>query len=339
MVNSTGVPNSDGSPDKSLDPIPPGSVVYSVERVRRIIECPVNLSEGRDEERLASILAVLDSHPGTFLLDVHSDPDHNRSVITLAGEPEGLEEGVFALVKKAVGLLDIRKHRGMHPRIGVVDVVPFVPLGEATMDDCVSLAHRFGEGLSRRLDLPVYLYGRAARRPERRLLAAVRRGEYEDLKAAVERDEARAPDFGPSRLHPTAGAVAVGARDVLIAFNVHLATRDIAIARSIARIIRESNGGLPAVQALGLYLPSREHVQVSVNLTDFRTTSPEVVVQRIREEALRFGTKMAFSEVVGLIPRAALPEDPERILGLRNSGTGRILESRVEEATGCPIQV
>jgi glutamate formiminotransferase len=302
-----------------------------------MVECPVNVSEGRDEERLKDILGVLNSRPGIFLLDVHSDPDHNRSVITLTGEPGALEGALLTLVGEAVRRLDIQHHSGIHPRIGVVDVVPFAPLSRATMDDCVRLAHRFGERVARRFDIPVYLYGRAARRPERRRLAVVRRGEYEDLKVAIERDGARAPDFGPPRLHPTAGAVAVGAREILIAFNVNLTTRDLDVARTIARLIRESNGGLPAVQALGLYLPTRDRAQVSTNLIDFRTTGPKLVVERIREEAARLGTEVEFSEIVGLIPRAALPENPEATLSLRHFGPHRILERRVEEVTGCRI--
>ncbi|HET9209345.1 MAG TPA: glutamate formimidoyltransferase, partial [Thermoanaerobaculia bacterium] len=239
------------------------------------LECVPNVSEGRRPEVVARLAAAASSVPGVRLLDLSSDPDHNRSVLTLAGEPEGLHQGLLALYEAAVAEIDLTRHEGVHPRIGAVDVVPFVPLGDTPMEAAAAAANRLAPVVARRFGLPVYLYERAARRPERRLLANIRgnsrRGGLEGLAARLA-DPAWAPDFGPARPHPTAGATVIGARFFLIAFNAVLATSDVGIARAIAVQVRESGGGLPAVRAMGVHLASRGLAQVSMNLVDYRRT-------------------------------------------------------------------
>ncbi len=268
------------------------------------LECVPNVSEGRRPEVVARLAAAAASPRGVRLLDVSSDSDHNRSVLTLAGEPAGLQASLLALYEAALGEIDLARHRGVHPRVGAVDVVPFVPLGDTPMELAVATAESLAKEVARRFDLPVYLYERAARRPERRALADIRRGGFEGLPAKMG-DPAWAPDHGPARVHGTAGATVIGARFFLIAFNAMLATDDVAIARAIARKVRESGGGLPAVRAMGVYLASRGRAQVSMNLVDYRRTSVWTALERVRREAADLGTRVLSSEVIGLVPEEA----------------------------------
>jgi len=302
---------------------------------RKSVECVPNFSEGRDAAKVAAIAAAAASVPGVFLLDRHSDPDHNRSVLTFAGPPEPVVEAAFRVVQHAAESIDLTKHRGGHPRIGAADVVPFVPLEGLSLADCADLAAGLGERVWSSLRIPVYLYGAAARRPQRAALENIRRGQFEALlieagKPDAEKSPERAPDIGDF-LHPTAGAVAIGARKFLIALNVNLAAPDLAAAKAIARAIRSSSGGLPEVKAMGVLLASRNLAQVSMNLTDFEITPLHVVLQSVRREAARRGVTLGETEVVGLIPRRAfeLSEDCLRRAGI---GPDAILETRLTQA-------
>jgi glutamate formiminotransferase len=290
------------------------------------LECVPNVSEGRRPEVVARLAAAAASVPGARLLDVSSDPDHNRSVLTLAGEPEGLHRALLALYAAALAEVDLTRHAGVHPRVGAVDVTPFVPLGDTPMRAAVAAAERLAAEVARRFDLPVYLYERAARREERTRLADIRRGGLEGLADRIA-DPAWVPDFGPARVHPTAGATVIGARFFLIAFNAVLATGDVTVARAIARRVRESGGGLPAVRAMGVYLASRGLSQVSMNLVDYRRTPVLRALRRVEEEAAALGTRVVESEVVGLVPaEAVLGVTPE---ALKLAGPPPILEDRL----------
>lgn len=294
----------------------------------RVIESIPNVSEGRRPEVVAALTAALRRVPRLHVLDVSSDPAHHRSVFTYAGDAPALEAAALTLVEHAVSLIDLRVHRGVHPRMGAVDVMPFVPLGETTMDACVALARQVGAALARRFDLPVFLYGAAASHANRRRLEDVRRGQFEGLASRL-RDPEWAPDFGPTVPHPTAGAIAVGARHPLIAFNVNLDTDRIEVARRVASAVRERDGGLPGVKALGLELADRGCVQVSMNLTDVPRTPPALAFEAVRREAAALGVAVRHSELVGLIPRAALERTtPERLqlVGFRDD---QILEERL----------
>ena len=268
------------------------------------LECVHNVSEGRRPEVVARLAAAVSSVPGARLLDVSSDPDHNRTVLTLAGEEAGLHAALLALYETALAEIDLRHHEGVHPRVGAVDVVPFVPLGATPMETAVAAAERLGVEVARRFGIPVYLYEKAARDPRRTALADVRRGGFEGFPARIV-DPAWAPDFGPARVHPTAGVTVIGARFFLIAFNAVLDSSDVAIARAVARKVRESGGGLPAVRAMGVYLASRGCAQVSMNLVDFRRTSLLRALEQVKEEAAALGTRVVETEVVGLVPEEA----------------------------------
>ena len=269
----------------------------------QLIECIPNFSEARRPEVIDQIAAAIQSVDDVKLLDRSSDLDHNRTVLTFAGTPFAVEEAAFRAIKTASELIDLNNHTGEHPRIGATDVVPFVPLNGATMDECIEMAKRLGERVGNELGIPVYLYEAAAARPERANLENIRKGQYEGLKAEVESNPDRQPDFGPARLG-SAGATVIGARNPLIAFNVYLTTEDVDIAKKIAKAIRHSSGGLRHVKALGLLVEGR--AQVSMNLTNFRETPIARVVETIRREAQRYGVGIHHSELVGLIPQAAL---------------------------------
>jgi glutamate formiminotransferase len=273
--------------------------------VARLVESVPNFSEGRRLDVVDRLALAAASMPGAHLLDRTSDPSHNRSVLTLAGEPAPVCDALESMISIAIEAIDLERHRGEHPRIGAVDVVPFVPLGESTMADCVALARAFGARIAERFELPVYLYAEAATREDRRRLADIRRGDYETLKTEIALTD-RHPDFGPARTHPTAGAVAVGARPFLIAYNVNLATADVELAKRIARDIRESSGGLPKVQAKGFFLADLGLAQVSMNLLDFETTPIWEVYDAIEEQAAAAGVGVAESELIGLAPEASL---------------------------------
>lgn len=300
------------------------------------IECVPNFSEGRDPAVVAAIVAAMLAVPGAHLLAQEMDADHHRAVVTLAGEPAAVAEAAVRGVGEAARRIDLRRHHGVHPRLGATDVVPFVPLEGATLEECVHWAEWAGAEIWRRFQIPVYLYGAAARRPERRRLENVRRGQFEGLSEQVRTDPARLPDFGPpfaaAALHHSAGATIVGARKFLIAFNVVLDTPDLAIARDIARVIRTSGGGLPELKAIGVALDHPPRAQVSMNLTDFETTSLATVWEALNREAARRGVHVVESELVGLAPRAAFQgADPQK-LRLRGFGPDKILENRLAEA-------
>jgi glutamate formiminotransferase len=294
-----------------------------------LLECVPNVSEGRRPEAIARLAAAAASG-GATLLHQTSDPDHHRSVFTLAGQPEELHAALLALYERALAEVDLRRHRGVHPRVGAVDVAPFVPLGGAAMADAIAAARRLAEEVGRRFALPVYLYEAAATRPERRALPDIRRGGFEGLAEKMA-DPAWIPDFGPARPHASAGATVIGARSLLIAFNVILATTDAGVARRVARAVRESSGGLPAVRAIGVHLERRGRAQVSLNLLDYRRTSMRTAFERVRGEAALAGAEVEAGELIGLVPRAALPADPERELRLV-VGRDQILEERLGDA-------
>jgi glutamate formiminotransferase len=293
------------------------------------IECVANFSEGRDQEVIAQIAAALGSSPQAALLDQTSDVDHNRSVFTFAGTPEGVQEALGQAAAVAVERIDLRRHSGVHPRIGALDVVPFVPLKGSSKAECIALAEQVAVLLWERFGVPSYFYGDAAKSPERVQLENIRRGGFEGLRDALPHDRDRAPDVGGPELHPSAGATAIGVRKLLIAFNVNLASANLDIAKQIARTIRESNGGLKGVKALGLSLPSRGMVQVSINLTDFETTPLHEVFGWVKHEAERLGTHVAGSEVIGLLPRKAIEMTAEHFLQIEDFHSGVILENRL----------
>ena len=300
--------------------------------VPSLIECVPNFSEGRRAEVVEEIVRAVGQIDGVTLLDHSRDATHNRSVVTFAGAAQPVVKAATAAVGRALELIDMEQHTGAHPRIGAVDVIPFVPLGATRLEECVDLARRFGEQIAQRFELPVYLYGAAALRPDRRRLADVRRGQYEALREAIGSDPERDPDFGPHRIHPRGGAVAVGARKPLIAFNVNLATDDLALAKQIAHAIRESSGGMPGVQAMGLILenPGEPRMaQVSMNLVDWERTGIPAVVNAIRRMANEAGTDIAHCELIGLAPAGALLEVAADSLGLREFSADQALELRL----------
>jgi glutamate formiminotransferase / 5-formyltetrahydrofolate cyclo-ligase len=314
-----------------------------------LVESVPNVSEGRRHEIVDRLAEALVSVPGVYLLDRTSDASHNRSVFTVAGEHEPVSAALEEMVGQALDEIDMETHTGEHPRIGAVDVVPFVPLADTPMDACVEMARVFGRRIAARWDLPVYLYAEAATRADRVKLADVRRGQYEGLKAEIDH-LGREPDFGPSRMHPSAGAVAVGARPFLIAYNINLDSRDVELAKRIARRVRESGGGLPRVQANGFWIEELGRAQVSMNLLDFATTPLWLVWDTVRDLAAEDGVILAESELIGLAPLAAFlavadragappEEDVERRLAsaaaylrLRDYSPMQALELRLEVA-------
>jgi glutamate formiminotransferase / formiminotetrahydrofolate cyclodeaminase len=295
-------------------------------------ECVPNFSEGRDAAKVERIASAARGVPGVTVLDVERDAAHHRCVISLVGEGDALLDAVFRMMVIATATIDLTQHHGEHPRMGATDVVPFVPLGSSTMADAIRLAERLGERVARELAIPVYLYAAAARRPERADLAKVREGQFEGIRDSIGTDPARAPDFGPARVHPTAGAVAIGARPVLIAFNAYLTTPDVAIAKKIAKSVRARDGGLPEVKALGFDIPERQRAQVSMNLTDYRTTPIHQALEAVRREAQRYGVGVEDSEIVGLVPEDALFDAAEYYLALRSFSRDAVLERKVRGA-------
>jgi glutamate formiminotransferase len=280
--------------------------------MERLVECVPNFSEGRRVAVMDAIAGPIEAANGVHLLDRTSDPDHNRSVLTFAGPLSAVSESMQEAVGVALQLIDMRDHVGQHPRIGAVDVVPFVPLGDTTLDECVALARDFGRRIAERYELPVYLYARAALRPDREVLADIRRPQLEGLRELIA-TPVHEPDFGPSRLHPTGGAVAVGARPFLIAYNINLASRDVELAKAIARQVRERGGGLPRVQALGLFLDDLDCAQVSMNLLDFSVTPLWRVWEEVGRLAAEAGVELRESELIGLCPTAALIDVADHI--------------------------
>ena len=295
-----------------------------------IIECIPNLSEGRNTAVLSALQDTIRGISGVALLDVHTDADHNRSVFTMAGSPEAIEKAAFILAAEAVRYIDLTKHHGQHPRMGAVDVIPFVPIKNATMADCTALAKRVGERIAKDLSLPVFLYEEAAAGPGRKNLADIRRGGFEGMAQKLCLPEWK-PDFGGCVPHPTAGVVAVGARKPLIAFNINIDTPDIEIAKAIAKAVRGSSGGLAYCKALGMFLHERNIAQVSMNLVDYENTPIYRVFEMVRIEAARYGVRIIGSELVGLAPAKALMDCAEYFLRLENFEMGRhVLENRIE---------
>jgi glutamate formiminotransferase len=293
-----------------------------------LLECVPNFSEGRRPEvcgRIRDAAAAC----GVRVLDLEMDRDHHRSVLTFAGAPDPVGEAAFAAARTAVELIDLTRHEGQHPRMGAMDVCPFVPLRGASMADAVALSRRVGARIGAELGVPVYLYEASATRPERRNLADLRRPQFEGLCDLIGTDPARDPDFGPPRIHPTAGCCAVGARKALIAYNVDLATPDVALAKKIARKIRERDGGLPGIKALGLFLADRGCAQVSMNVCDHERTGLLDAFRAVEAEAARLGTQVRSSEIVGLVPQAALPPDAGSALRLSGFSPDQILENRI----------
>jgi glutamate formiminotransferase len=284
-----------------------------------VIECVPNISEGRNAQVVAAIAGAVEAVSGVRVLGFESDADHHRSVITFAGQPAAVREGALQCVGKAAELIDLRRHSGVHPRVGAADVLPFVPLAGSTLEDCVRIAHTAGEEVWRRFSIPVYFYEAAARQPSRRALQNVRRSGF----------DGQPPDIGDLPAHATAGAVVMGARPFLIAYNINLQTPDVAAAKTIARQIRESSGGFRCVKAMGLYLESQQRAQVSMNLTNFAEIPLEDLYASVEREAARLGTEIAGSELIGFIPRQAFEQAPaffERIHGFDPS---RIIENRL----------
>jgi glutamate formiminotransferase/formiminotetrahydrofolate cyclodeaminase len=297
-----------------------------------LIECVPNFSEGRNADVLDALRQALTSVPGVRLLDAQADPSHNRSVFTLVAPPEAALEAAFRAVRVASERIDLRTHQGAHPRMGAADVVPFIPLTDATMDDCVALARRLGARVGSELEIPVFLYERAAARPERANLADVRKGEFEGLRELIGSDPAHAPDFGPARIHPTAGAVAIGARPFLVAYNVYLATGDQAVAKAIAKQVRTASGGLPAVKALGLLVGGE--AQVSMNLVDIDVTPPHVAFDAVAAAARAAGTEAVWSEIVGMVPERCVQGAAGAYLKLREPVAAHVLEATIRVSAG-----
>jgi glutamate formiminotransferase len=299
---------------------------------KQIIECVPNFSEGRDLSKINTIAAAIQSVSQALLLDRSSDQDHNRTVVTMAGPPDTILEAALRAVGKASEVIDLRDHKGVHPRIGATDVLPFVPVEAVTLADCVALAHKAGCEIWERYRIPVYFYEAAALKPDRANLASVRQGQFETLREEILRNPDRAPDVGDARLHQSAGATAVGARKFLIAYNINLNTPDVAIAKRIARKIRASNGGLPLVKAMGVHLASRNLAQVSMNLTDFEQTPLAGVFEAVKTEATHEGVAIAASEIIGLIPRRALEAASGIDLQLENFSVTQVFENRLQWA-------
>jgi len=293
-----------------------------------LIECVPNVSEGRRPDVIAAMVEAIGRVPGVRLLDHSSDPAHNRSVFTLVGDSTGVEQAVLALFERAVAAIDLRTHTGEHPRLGAVDVVPFIPIEGATMADCVALAKRVGAEVAARFDVPVYLYEEASTNPARKNLEDIRRGEFEGLAARMATAD-WAPDFGPSAPHPSAGASVVGARMPLIAYNINLATDRLDVAKKIAAAIRHSSGGFRYVKAAGFKLEDRGIVQVSMNLTNYEKTPIFRVFETVKREAERYGVSILESEIVGLVPAAALNAAAEFYLQIGGFKPDQILENKL----------
>src|SRR5512139_817008 len=298
--------------------------------MNKIVECVPNFSEGRDLGKIEKIVAPFRGREGVKLLDYQRDEDHNRCVVTLVGEPEALAAAVLEAMGVAVAAIDMRTHKGQHPRMGAVDVVPFIPVKNVTMKEAIELARRVAATAAQTLGLPVFLYEESATAPHRRNLADIRKGQFEGMAEKVTLPDWK-PDFGPAGIHPTAGVTAVGARMPLVAYNVNLGTPDLEIANDIARKVRHLSGGLRYCKAIGIELKERGIVQVSINMTDYTRTALYRVFELIRIEARRWGVPVVGSEIVGLVPMAALIDSAAYYLQLENFKAEQVLESRIYE--------
>lgn len=296
----------------------------------KIVQCVPNFSEGRRVDVIEALVEAIKRVKGITLLDYSYDESHNRSVVTFIGEPEAVIEAAFQGAKKAAELIDMSGHSGGHPRMGAADVIPFIPVTGVKMEDCVEMANRLGKRLAEELDLPVYLYEEAALRPERKNLSEVRRGQYEGLIESIHEPE-RKPDFGPAKVHPRAGATAVGARPPLIAYNINLDTEDLNIAKLIARAIRGSSGGFPTVKALGIMIEETGKAQVTINVCDYKQVPLHRIFELVKREAARFGVAVAGSELIGLTPMEALVDAAEFYLQIKGFDHSQVLENRLLE--------
>ena len=307
--------------------------------MKRLIECVPNFSEGRDPAKVDAIVGAMSSVPGVYVLDREMDADHNRCVVTLAGEPEAVAEAALRGAGKAMELIDLTKHSGAHPRVGATDVLPFIPIEGVTIEDCVALARRVGHEIWKRYRIPVFFYEAAATRPDRTNLENVRRGQFEGLREEMRTNLDRQPDVGEPKVHPTAGVTVVGARKFLIAYNVNLNTADVSIANKIAKAIRFSSGGLRYVKSMGVELKARNLAQVSINLTDFEQTPMHRVYEMVKREAERYGAVPVGSEIVGLIPKKAIEMAADFFLQLENFSPAQVLENKLESAlTGATLE-
>ena len=307
--------------------------------MRRLIECVPNFSEGRDPAKVDAIVGAMKAVHGVYVLDREMDADHHRCVVTLAGDPEAVAEAALLGVGKALELIDLTQHSGAHPRVGVADVIPFIPIHGITLEDCVALARRVGKEIWARYRIPVFFYEAAATRPDRINLENVRRGQFEGLRDELKRNHERQPDVGEPKLHPTAGVAVVGARKFLIAYNVNLNTFDVSVANKIAKAIRFSSGGLRHVKSMGVELKARNLAQVSINLTDFEQTPMHRVYEMVKREAARYGAIPVGSEIVGLIPKKAIEMAADYFLQVENFSPEQIFENRLEAAlAGAPAE-
>ncbi|HEX8338695.1 MAG TPA: glutamate formimidoyltransferase, partial [Pyrinomonadaceae bacterium] len=300
--------------------------------MERVVECVPNFSEGRDPRVVESLVEAVEAVAGALVLGTHIDPDHNRSVVTFVAPPEVVVEAAVGVVARAAELIDLSRHAGQHPRMGACDVLPFVPVRGVSVEECVALAHEAGRRIWDELNVPVYFYESAALKEERRNLADVRRGGFELLREQIASDPGRAPDVGACAVHPTAGACIVGVRPLLIAYNVTLKTGDLAVAKRVARAVRERDGGLLHLKALGFELVSRGVVQVSMNLTSYERTNLHHAFEAVRREAENLGVEVLASEVVGLVPRDALYAAAAHFLKLENYTPDVVLENRIAAA-------
>lgn len=298
--------------------------------MNRIVECVPNFSEGRDLQKIDQIVAPFRAKAGVKLLDYSNDEDHNRLVVTVVGEPEPLRQAVVEAIGIAVQLIDLNHHQGQHPRMGAVDVVPFIPIKGVTMDEAIALSKEVGEEVARLYNLPVFLYEKSASAPHRENLAAVRKGEFEGMAEKIKLPEWQ-PDFGPAERHPTAGTVAIGARMPLVAYNINLNTPSLEIAHDIAKKIRFIGGGLRFCKAMGVELKDRGITQVSINMTDYTRTALYRAFELVRIEARRYGVSIVGSEIIGLVPMEALIDTASYYLGLENFSMQQVLEARIME--------
>ncbi|MDH5714674.1 MAG: glutamate formimidoyltransferase [Candidatus Aminicenantes bacterium] len=298
--------------------------------MKTVIESVPNFSEGQRGEVISAIVNRVKEVPGAKVLDISSDPDHNRSVLTMVGDQDSLKGAILGLFEKAVELIDLTKHQGEHPRMGAVDVVPFVPIKGVTMDDCISLSKELGEEIAEKFNIPVYFYEESATREERRNLAYIRKGQFEGFFEKIKLPEWQ-PDCGSAKVHPTAGVVAVGAREFLIAYNVNLGTDNLEVASNIAKAVRHISGGLRYVKALGMTMEERKLVQVSMNLVNYKKTPIYRVFELIRAEARRYGVPIVGSEIVGLVPNDALLGAAEYYLQIENFSPSQAIENRLAE--------
>jgi glutamate formiminotransferase len=302
--------------------------------MKRLIECVPNFSEGRDASKVDALVQTMSSVPGVWVLDREMDADHNRSVITLAGEPDAVAEAALRGTGKAVELIDMNQHTGAHPRVGATDVVPFIPVDGVTLEDCVALARRVGQEIWKRYRIPIFFYEAAATRPDRANLENLRRGQYEGLREELRKNHDRQPDVGEPKMHPTAGVTVVGARKFLIAYNVNLNTSDVGVANKIARAIRFSSGGLRYVKSMGVDLKARNIAQVSINLTDYEQTPMHRVYEMVKREAERYGAVPVGSEIVGLVPKKAIEMAADYFLQLENFSPSQVFENKLAAALG-----